>query len=265
MPENTAPEAAAPNPAPDTNAIITAAIAANDRASRAEARAAMAEDAARRASAAATAAATPRPVDPLERLATEDITLPANERKNLLAQAIEVRARTIAGKAIEVMRDENRREIAASEQRTALEGVMRERPEISSQPEQAANFAAAMTKAKFEFDQAGVGYTPAQLANRARDVYDSTFRPKVDKPPFVEGGINPNLGGLPQGTQVQQGKSMLEEAYGMKEGQISPAFNPHDPEAVRKMTNDYVNARNKPLLEKGAVTQMTEILRGGEI
>lgn len=267
MPDKT-PETPPPIPAPYNTdpAVISAINDAGARAQRAEARAAVAEEASRRSEAAASYTArqnAPRGVDPIDRLADEDVTLSPDQRKSLLAEAITGRARQIAGKAIDVMRQENERRDVALESRLAMNNVMAHRPELN-QPENASNFAAAMTKAKFEFEAAGVAYSAADLAQRAAGVYDSTFRPKAEKPPFVEGANNPALGGFPQGQQVQQGKSYLENTYGMKEGQISPPFDPNDPEAIRKMNNEYVNNINKPLLAAGAVTGMAEILRGGE-
>lgn len=247
----------------DPNALMGAALAANDRASRAEARAAIAEDAARRAADSASRANAPKQVDPIDRLATEDITLTPDERKRLLGEAITGRARAIAGKVIEVVREDSARREQALENRLAMDGVMRQRPELNN-PDAASDFAMAMTKAKFEFENAGVQFSSSQLADRAAAIYDKNFR-KVEKPPFVEGAGQPNIGGLPPNYEFQSGPSKLEKTYGMKTGQIQELFDPNDPEAVRTMNNDYVKARNEPLLKVGVNTNLQEIIRGGEV
>lgn len=245
---------------PDNSAILSAAIGA---ASRAEARAALAEDASRRAIAAAKQANQPKREDPLDRLAAEDVTLQPDQRKALLGAAIEGRARAIAGQAVEHMRRESAQREQALESKIVLESVMSARPELS-QPEAASDFAAAMTKAKFEMDAAGVQYSSSQLTQRAAGIYDKQFR-KVEKPPVLEGAGNPNIGGLPQGAQLQTGPSHLEKTYGMKTGQIQELFDPNDPVAISKMVNEYVNAKNKPMFERGAVTGMQEIIKAGEV
>lgn len=250
-------------PAPDNSALIAATLDANTRASRAEARAALAEDAARRAVAVASAATAPKVVDPLDRLATEDVTLAPEQRRALLGQAIEGRARAIAGKALEQARIEDSRREVAMEGRLALDRVAESRPEINT-PDGASDFAAAMTKAKFELEAAGVQYTPSQLTSRAAQVYDKTFR-KVEKPPVTEGGAQPNLGGFQLPPGAVSGPTQLEKTYGMKPGQIQELVDPNDPVAVMKMTNDYVQSRNKPLFDKGMTTSMQEIIKGGEL
>jgi hypothetical protein len=243
--------------------VLQVALQANERASRAEARAAIAEDAARRSNQAAVEANRPKGVDPLDRLAAEDVTLAPDERKRLLGNAIEGRARAIAGKAIDVMREEGARREQALESRLALDNVINARPELND-PTNASNFAAAMSKAKFEYDSAGVGYSSAQLTQRAALVYDNMFR-KVEKPPFVEGGNQPNMGGMPQPNAGPQGPSFLEETYGIPAGKIQPLFNANNADEVRKMNNDYVEQRNAPLMKAGINTSMAEITRGGNL
>ncbi len=260
MPETPNPET--PAPAPD-NSLQLAVEAANYRANEANIRAAIAEEAARRAESAARSLSQPPRVDPIDRLANEDVTLTPAERKNLLGAAITSRAQAIAGRAVEAIREENIRRDAALESRMAMERVIESRPELNK-PEHAAKYAGAMTQAKFEFEAAQTPYTQAQLANRAAQLYDDQFRPKPPVPPTFEGSGGPNMNTLPQGSVIQQGKSFLEEKYGMKEGQIEGSFNPNDADGIRKMNNDYVNNRNAPLLKAGVVTSMQEILRGGD-
>lgn len=257
--KTTAPPPAAP--ALDTEKVLKYAQDAERRAAEANVARAQAEDRARRAVAAARGAQTQEP-DPIDRLAEEDVTLAPEQRKALLSKAINDRAAFMAGKAVEQMRKEQVQRDAALEQKLAIEGVMNQRPELS-EPGAASDFAAAMTKAKFELDATGASFTPAQLANRAAAIYDKTFR-KVETPPFVEGAGAPNMGQpLGQIPQLPQVQSVLEKTYGIPTGKIEPLYDPKDPQAIAKLNNDYVNSRNKQMLERGAKTDLAEITYAG--
>lgn len=261
MPEDkpATPPAAPAAPAIDPEKLIRYAQEQTERATRAEELARRAQVAA----AQAAKAAQPRVPSAIDRLAEEDVTLAPEQRKELLSQAINERAAFMAGKAVEQIRKEQAQRDAALENKLAIDAVMNQRPELS-EPAAASDFAAAMTKAKFELDAAGGAYSPAQLANKAAAIYDKTFR-KVETPPFVE-GTNPSmqqpLGQIPQLPQVQ---SVLEKTYGIPTGKIEPLYDPKDPAAISKLNNDYVNSRNKQMLERGVKTDLAEITFAGQV
>lgn len=221
----------------------------------------MAQEAAARAEA-AVRESRPKPADPLDRLTQEDLTLAPEQKKELLGRAIHGRAAAMASKAIEAMREENARDRVAMENSIALQTVQSARPELQD-PANSSKFAAAMTKVKFEMDAAGATYNAATLMQRAVTEYDNIFRKPGEKPPFIEGSNNPALGGIPSPQMAPEGPSELEQMYDMKQGQIQPGYNPKDIDAINKINNDYVNAKNAALFKGGAVTNVQAILRGG--
>lgn len=263
MSENPKPaDAPVPPPAvPDQSALIAATIEANNRATRADARAAIAIEAARRAEAAAAGANRPRPADPLKRLVTEDLTLSPEQKYGLLGQAIGQRAAEMTERAVAQVREENARERVVSANQSALDAVLAARPDLND-PANGSKFAAAMSKVKFELDANGQNYSASQLTARAVQEYDKMFKGPNTPPPFVEGGNQPNLGGLPQLQQPQDGPNDLEQMYEMKKGSIQPGYNPKDADAINKMNNDYVQSRNAPLFKNGITTNVQAIIRG---
>ncbi len=261
MPADKPAETPAPPAAPEPQAPPQftpeqiALIQANQRASAAEQRAAAAENYARQAPQQAPRPARP---DPLDRYAAEDIVMSAEDKKRTLSEAIDTRARAAAEAAYAQGRRENAQEREAMRAEFALHTVMSQRPELNN-PSNASNFAAAMTKAKFEAEAQGINLSPAQLAMRAADAYDGMFgRKDPQRVPYVEGAARPDMSPAPEAGKIPQ-PSFLEKVYKMKTGKIREMYDVNNPEEIGALNNEYVNAKNKPLMDRGINSEMAEI------
>lgn len=202
----------------------------------------------------------PQAPDPLDKYSQEDIVMSPDEKKRALSAAISGRAE----EAVNRMRMEMDQKMAmrdhAMEGKVALDMVMATRPELSD-PKNAPDFAASLTKAKYEADAAGIQLSPGQLTRKAAEIYDSTFR-KDRQPvptPYVEGMSRPDLSQPIQGLEVVTSQSMLEKQYGQKKGTIREMYNPNDPNQMDALNLEYIRAKNQPLLKKGVVTNLDTI------
>lgn len=253
--EKASPPAEPTKPEVTNEQVIAAVREANYRAMAAERQAMLAmeeRDRARR---------DERPIpDPLDKYSQEDIVMSPEEKKRALAAAISGRAE----EAVNRMRGEMDARLAmerqAMEGRVALDMVMATRPELSD-PKNAPDFAAALTKAKYEADAAGIQLSPGQLTRRAAEVYDQTFRKDkpAPTPPYIEGASRPDLTNPIQGLEVVTSQSMLEKQYGQKKGSIREMYNPNDPKQMDDLNLEYIRAKNQPLLKKGVVTNLDTI------
>ena len=258
-PETKATEAPAEPPAQPqvTNEQLAAAVReANWRAIAAERQAALAASEAARMS-----ERQPRPqrIDPLDKYAAESLTMSPEEQKRTLAAAISERARDEVDKMRGEMEGRLQMERQAMESKVALDMVLSARPELSD-PRNGANFAASLTKAKYEADTQGIPMSPADLARRAGQIYDETFRPKnlAPVPPRLEGQGRPDLNPF-EGMEIVSPQSALEKQYGQKKGTIREMYNPNDGDAVDKINLEYIRGKNAPLLKKGVVTNLDTI------
>lgn len=223
---------------------------AEQRAVAAEQRAVYAENMARQMAASQSTATQP-PVaqtpDPLIRYSQEDITMSPEDKRRSLAAAIEGRAQAAAARTEQRMEQRMEQVAFATESRNAINNVTMRRPELAD-PRNSANFAAAMTKAKYESNAAGFEPSPTQLVIAAEKAYDEMF--KVEKPPFTErsgtgaSAVPPEIGGVTQ-------KNDLEHIYKMKAGMIQPAYDVSNVDEMNKLNNDYVGQRMKPMMKNG--------------
>ncbi len=251
-----------PNPEPETpkapegptNEQVMAAIRdANFRAAAAERSAILATDAITRA---AQPPQTPRP-DPLDRYSSEDMVMSPDEKKRHLAAAIAGRAREEGDRVRREMDERFAMERHAIESKVALDMVRSVRPELND-PKNASNFAAALTKAKFEADQAGYQLSPSDLAQRAGQVYDEVFRKNTNAPlpPRFEGAGRPDLANPMNNIEVITHQSQLEKIYGAKKGNIKEMYDVNDPKDIDNLNLSYIRVKNQPLLKKGVVTNL---------
>lgn len=254
-----APEAAPPQFTPEQIALIQA----NQARAAAEQRAAAAENYARQAYSNNQQPAPPTRPDPLDRYSTEDLVMSAEDKKRTLSEAIDGRARAAANAAYSQAKRESAQEREALRAEFALQTVLAQRPELNN-PNNASNFAAAMTKAKFESEAQGVNLSPAQLAMRAADAYDQMFgRKDAQRMPFIEGAARPDMSPAPEAYKVPQ-PSFLEKTYGIKTGKIREMYDVNDAEQLNGINNEYVMAKNKPLMDRGVSSNMAEITRAFE-
>ncbi len=202
----------------------------------------------------------PQAPDPLDKYSQEDIVMSPDEKKRALAAAISGRAR----EEVDRMRGEMEGRLAmerhAMEGRVALDMVMASRPELSD-PRNAPDFAASLTKAKYEADAQGQPLSPGQLTRRAAEIYDQTFRKdkQPPSPPYVEGASRPDLANPMHGIEIVTSQSQLEKQYGQKKGSIREMYNPNDPVQMDNLNLEYIRAKNQPLLKKGVVTNLDTI------
>lgn len=263
MPDPTpkaAPEPAAP--AVDLakrDAELAAAIAlANQRASEADQRSRVAEQRANQVSLQAAAAQAPRQPDILDKYVSEDLVMSPDEKKRVLSAAIEQRAREQARQMAVEMDRRNAQEREAMRAEMALNMVLSQNPELQQNP---SNFAAAMTKVKFDAEARGIQLSPAQLAQSAAEEYKKIWKPSQPLP-HVEGGNHPNMGtGLEGQPPAPAGASQLENWYGMKPGQIKEGSPMSDAQTLTDLNMAYVLTKNKPLFDAGARSNMQEINR----
>lgn len=235
---------------PTQEELLNAARMSEQRAVAAEGRAAYAENMARQAAQAMQqqpAPQQPQMVDPLIRYSQEDITMSPEDKRRSLAMAIDGRAQAAAARTEQRMEQRMEQVAFATESRNAINNVTMRRPELSD-PRNSANFAAAMTKAKYEANAAGYEPSPTQLVIAAEKTYDEMF--KTEKPPFTErsgagaSATPPEIGGKPQ-------RNELESIYKMKAGMIQPAYDVSNIDEMNKLNNDYVGNRMKPMMKAG--------------
>lgn len=254
----TPPPAPEPAQAPQLTPEQFAIIQANQARANAEQRAMAAEHFARQAG--QNQPQRPAAPDPLDRYAAEDIVMSAEDKKRTLSAAIDQRARAAAEAAYSQAKRENAQERESMRAEFALQTVLAQRPELNN-PNNASNFAAAMTKAKFEAEATGVNLSPAQLAMRAADAYDAMFgRKDAQRVPFIEGAARPDMSPAPEQQKNPQ-PSFLEKTYGIKTGKIKEMYDVNDAEQVNQINNEYVMGKNKPLMERGVSSNMSEITR----
>jgi hypothetical protein len=237
--------------------VVAAFKASEDRAARAEQRAANAEEMARQAALRASQPSPQQFVDPLIKYSQEDITMSPEDKRRALAAAMDGRAIAAAERVANQQRAERAQERIAIEAQTAINSVTMRRPELSD-PKASANFAAAMTKAKYEANALGYEPSPTQLVIAAEKTYDEMF-PGAPKPPFTEG---PAVGAaaMPMTPDGKPQRSELERTYKMKAGMIKPMYDPGDPAQIDQLNSQYVGARMKGLMERGMNTDYTDII-----
>lgn len=203
----------------------------------------------------------PRGPDPLDDYFKNELVLSPEEKRMRLQAAINGPANRA--------REESRREMDAklANERMAMQGdiafqtTMSMRPDLQD-PKNSGNFAAAMTKAKYEADTRGVALSAGQLMTEAVRQYDVMFRPtQPNRVPYVEGGNRPDMNS-PQGQPAgPPQKSDLERIYKMKAGLIQPPPVSNDGELDWGIETDkYVSAKNKKWLDKGVNSEMNEVL-----
>lgn len=252
-------EAQAPAQDPERERLEAAADAANRRASEAEQRAAYAAGVAESARNQPRESG-PKMADPLESFSQNDLTMTPDEKRRALASAIGLRLEAAQQKNRAEMEQRLAMERASMESRFALDMVVSQRPELSD-PKNTPNFAASMTKAKYEADASGVTLSAAQLAQRAAVIYDQLFKPQgAPRPPFIEGAGRPDLQAPIQNQDQFTPQSALEKTYGMKKGTIRPMVDPHDTDAVTALNAEYIRAKNVPLFKRGVQSNLDAVL-----
>lgn len=203
---------------------------------------------------------TPQRADPLDRYTTEDLVMSPEDKKRALSDAISIRAKAEGDRVRSEVAQQMALERQAAESRNALDYVMATRPELSD-PKNASNFAASLSKAKYEAEAAGITLTPFQLAQQAGKVYDEVFRKTPPPPPpYTEGGHRPDLGSpYPMPPDMQTSQSWLEKKYGLKKGMVREMYDSNDGAAIDKLNLEYVRHKNGGLLKKGVVTNLDTI------
>jgi hypothetical protein len=266
MPDETpTPTPETPQPEPETGPTKEELQA---RTQQAEAAAAAAREQAAYATGVAQAAASqsnrppaPRGPDPLDDYFKNELVLSPEEKRARLQAAINGPAQRARNDARREMQETLAQERMAIQNDIAFQTTMSMRPDLQD-PRASGNFAAAMTKAKFEADSRGVNLTAGQLMTEAVRQYDAIFKPPVaPKVPYVEGQSRPDMGGTPQGQQAAPQRSDLERIYKMKAGLIQPPPTSVDGELDWGIATDkYIGDKNKKWLNKGVNTQMNEVL-----
>lgn len=256
-PKEEAPAAEPAKPQVSNEELAAAVREANWRAIAAERQAALAASEAARINERQTK--QPR-VDPLDKFTAESLTMSPEEQKRTLSAAISERAREEVDKMRGEVEGRLQMERQAMESKVALDIVLNARPELND-PRNAGNFAASLTKAKYEADSQGVQVSPGALAQRAAQIYDETFRPKnlAPVPPRLEGQGRPDLNTQYPGLEIVTSQSQLEKQYGQKKGTIREMYDPTDGAAVDKLNLEYIRNKNNPLLKKGVVTNLDTI------
>jgi hypothetical protein len=200
-------------------------------------------------------------VDPLDDYFKNELVLSPEEKRARLATAI--------GMSNERTRQATRQEMdmklaaqrnAISEE-VAFNTVMAGRPDLSD-PRNASNMAAMMTKAKYEADMRGVRLSPAQLMSEAVRMHDQMFRPsQAPRVPYVEGMTRPDMNAPAGAPNAPPQKSDLERIYKMKAGLIQPPPTGEDGGLDWGIETDkYVSGKNNKWLAKGINTEMNEVL-----
>lgn len=229
---------------------------ANQRAQNAEQ---LAWEANRRAEQAAQAAAQanrPQFVDPLDRLSKDDMIMTPDEKKRHLAAAIEIRANAMARQQDQHFEQRLAQERQAMEAQMAMNAALATRPELND-PRNMPNFAASVAKAKMIADSQGQNISYGEIVRRAGQVYDTDYgQAKRQNVPFVEGAQRPDMSNAlqPQANAGPPEKNRLEKMYGRKVGSIQEL-----PDDWQGDNLAYLKAKNKPLFDRGAQTNLEEI------
>ena len=227
-------------------------------------RAAAAEAQAAYAAGMAQAAAQRQPeaprVDPLEDYSKNDLTMSPEEKRRALASAIGGAARMAEERAAQKFEQRMAWERANMEQKFALDSVIAAQPELAD-PRNAGKFGAAITKVKMEAEATGQQLSPMQLAQKAKEEYNTLFRPQgAPRPPFVEGANRPDLTpGMQQQQTQPTPQNQLEKTYGIKPGSIRPLVDPNDNQAMDAFNLEYVRGKNKPLFDKGINSSLENV------
>lgn len=257
------PPEPSPDPGPTKGELEARTYEAERQASIAQQQAAYATGVANQAAAQANRPMPqgPRGPDPLDDYFKNELILSPEEKRARLQAAINGPALRARNEARQEMQATLANERSAIQSDIAFQTTMSMRPDLQD-PRASGNFAAAMTKAKFEADSRGVQLTAGQLMTEAVRQYDSIFKPgQAPRVPYVEGQSRPDMNapaGPPSGPPQ---KSDLERIYKMKAGLIQPPPTSVDGELDWGIETDkYVGNKNKKWLDKGVNTEMNEVL-----
>lgn len=260
-PETPAETPATPPPDSERARLEQQLEAARNQVMDANARAAYAQGAAQ-----AVAANAQRPrqsgPDPLDDYSKNDLTMTPEEKRRALASAIDGRARAAEERSNANMEQRLAYERTNMEQRFALDSVVASMPELAD-PRNAGKFGAAITKAKMEAEAQGIQMSPMQLAQKAKEEYNTLFKSQsAGRPPFVEGANRPDLspGMQPQQYQGPTPQNALEKTYGIKANSIKPLVDPNDTASMDAFNMEYVQSKNKPLFARGVVSALENVL-----
>ena len=202
----------------------------------------------------------PQGEDPLDRYTKESLTMSPEDARNALGRAMDIRAQAASVRQNQQLEQRLAIERASMEQKFALDMVTAQRPEFLD-PRNAPNFAAAMTKAKYEADAQGIQLSPAQLTTRAVQVHDQLFKPQGQRTPFVEGQSRPDLQQQQQqGAPPPNTPSQIEKWYGAKPGMIRPPYDINDHEEMNALNMEYLHGKNDQLFKRGALSSINSVL-----
>ena len=199
-------------------------------------------------------------VDPLKAYTENDLLMSPEERRRALSDAMMLRARAESERAKADIENRLARERSDIETKFAVDMVTSQRPDLVD-PKNAPNFAAAVTKARYEAQAAGVELSPLQLSQKAVGYYDQMFGSKgAQRPPFVEGQSRPDMTTGVQAPPEFTPQSALEKQYGIKKGRIRPMYDVNDPEQVNALNMEYIHRKNTPLFKKGMQSNLDAVL-----